>query len=158
MTVSLAPRVAVKRTHAELAALAEQGNLELGSLTDHEASAAEVVAWVARNFGTDAAAVACSPNIILSPGTTLDVSGAPGFALSAGQVLRGNGNVTGGLTAGSGVVSPGLTGGTGTLTFVNENAGGGGGSSGSFAAVRASRPPRLFATDAGDITSLSTST
>jgi phosphoadenosine phosphosulfate reductase len=60
VTVSLAPRVAVKRTHEELKALAEQGNLELGSLTDHEASAAEVVAWVARNFGTDAAAVACS--------------------------------------------------------------------------------------------------
>ena len=60
MTVSLAPRVAVKRTREELKALAEQGNLELGSLTDHEASAAEVVAWVARNFGTDAAAVACS--------------------------------------------------------------------------------------------------
>ena len=60
MSVSLAPRIRVKRTHAELAALAEQGNAELGSLTDHEASAAEVVAWVARNFGADAAAVACS--------------------------------------------------------------------------------------------------
>jgi phosphoadenosine phosphosulfate reductase len=60
VTVSLAPRIAVKRTREELEALAEQGNLELGSLTDHEASAAEVVAWVARNFGTDAAAVACS--------------------------------------------------------------------------------------------------
>ena len=60
MTVSLAPRVAVKRTREELKALAEQGNLELGSLTDHEASPAEVVAWVARNFGSDAAAVACS--------------------------------------------------------------------------------------------------
>jgi phosphoadenosine phosphosulfate reductase len=60
MTVSLAPRVAVKRSREELKALAEQGNLELGSLTDHEASPAEVVAWVARNFGADAAAVACS--------------------------------------------------------------------------------------------------
>ena len=60
MTVSLAPRVAVKRTHEELETLAEQGNLELGSLTEHEASAAEVVAWVARNFSVDAAAVACS--------------------------------------------------------------------------------------------------
>ncbi|MFC4138087.1 MULTISPECIES: phosphoadenylyl-sulfate reductase [unclassified Microbacterium] len=60
MSVSLAPRVQVKRTPAELAALAEQGNAELGSLTDHEASAAEVVAWVARNFGAEAAAVACS--------------------------------------------------------------------------------------------------
>ncbi|MGF6822905.1 phosphoadenosine phosphosulfate reductase [Microbacterium sp. ZKA21] len=60
MTVSLAPRIRTKRTREELAALAEQGNIELGSLTDHEASAAEVVAWVARNFGADAAAVACS--------------------------------------------------------------------------------------------------
>ncbi|MCC2032572.1 phosphoadenylyl-sulfate reductase [Microbacterium allomyrinae] len=60
MTVSLAPRVTAKRTHDELRALAEQGNIELGSLTDHEASPAEVVAWVARNFGADAAAVACS--------------------------------------------------------------------------------------------------
>ncbi|HWV50074.1 MAG TPA: phosphoadenylyl-sulfate reductase [Microbacterium sp.] len=60
MTVSLAPRIRTKRTPEELAALAEQGNIELGSLTDHEASAAEVVAWVARNFGADAAAVACS--------------------------------------------------------------------------------------------------
>ena len=60
MTVSLAPRLATKRTAEELEALAEQGNIELGSLTDHEASPAEVVAWVARNFGADAAAVACS--------------------------------------------------------------------------------------------------
>jgi len=60
VTVSLAPRVTVKRSREELKALAEQGNLELGSLTDHEASPAEVVAWVARNFGSDAAAVACS--------------------------------------------------------------------------------------------------
>ncbi|MFH8251057.1 phosphoadenylyl-sulfate reductase [Microbacterium sp. B2969] len=60
MSVSLAPRVAVKRTREELEALAERGNEELGSLTDHEASASEVVAWVARNFGVDAAAVACS--------------------------------------------------------------------------------------------------
>lgn len=60
MTVSLAPRVTAKRTHDELRTLAEQGNIELGSLTDHEASPAEVVAWVARNFGADAAAVACS--------------------------------------------------------------------------------------------------
>ncbi|WP_406248317.1 phosphoadenylyl-sulfate reductase [Microbacterium sp. M] len=60
MSVSLAPRIRTKRTPEELSALAEQGNAELGSLTDHEASAAEVVAWVARNFGADAAAVACS--------------------------------------------------------------------------------------------------
>jgi phosphoadenosine phosphosulfate reductase len=60
MTVSLAPRAAVKRSREELQALAERGNVELGSLTDHEASPAEVVAWVAQNFGVDAAAVACS--------------------------------------------------------------------------------------------------
>lgn len=60
MTVSLAPRITAKRSREELEALAERGNAELGSLTDHEASAAEVVAWVARNFSTDAAAVACS--------------------------------------------------------------------------------------------------
>lgn len=60
MTVTLAPRISVKRSREELAALAERGNLELGSLTEHEASPAEVVAWVARNFSVDAAAVACS--------------------------------------------------------------------------------------------------
>jgi len=58
--VSLAPRAATLRSREELRALAEAGNAELGSLTDHEASAAEVVACVARNFSTDAAAVACS--------------------------------------------------------------------------------------------------
>lgn len=60
MTVSLAPRISTLRSHDELRALAEAGNLELGSLTDHEASPAEVVRWVAENFGADAAAVACS--------------------------------------------------------------------------------------------------
>ena len=60
MTVSLAPRLATKRSAEELEALAAQGNLELGSLTDHEASPADVVAWVAANFSADAAAVACS--------------------------------------------------------------------------------------------------
>ena len=60
MTVSLAPRLTTKRSAEELEALAAQGNLELGSLTDHEASPADVVAWVAANFGADAAAVACS--------------------------------------------------------------------------------------------------
>ncbi|WP_105566956.1 phosphoadenylyl-sulfate reductase [Microbacterium halophytorum] len=60
MSVSLAPRIRTKRTAEELKALAESGNAELGSLTDHEASPAEVVAWVARNFGVGAAAVACS--------------------------------------------------------------------------------------------------
>ncbi|MGN8552837.1 UNVERIFIED_CONTAM: phosphoadenylyl-sulfate reductase [Microbacterium sp. SLM126] len=60
MSVALAPRIVEKRSAEELRALAEQGNAELGSLTDHEASAAEVVAWVARNFSMASAAVACS--------------------------------------------------------------------------------------------------
>lgn len=60
MTVSLAPRALTRREHDELRALAEAGDVALGSLTDHEASPAEVVAWVAANFGADAAAVACS--------------------------------------------------------------------------------------------------
>ncbi|ALJ18779.1 phosphoadenylyl-sulfate reductase [Microbacterium sp. No. 7] len=60
MTVSLAPRAAVRRSADELRAIAERGAEELGSLTDHEASPAEVVAWVARSFGVDACAVACS--------------------------------------------------------------------------------------------------
>jgi phosphoadenosine phosphosulfate reductase len=60
MTVSLAPRATVKRSRDELRVLAERGDEELGSLTAHEASPAEVVAWVARNFEMDAAAVACS--------------------------------------------------------------------------------------------------
>ncbi|WP_430647064.1 phosphoadenylyl-sulfate reductase [Agromyces sp. GXS1127] len=49
-----------RRSPDELRALAEAGNTTLGSLTDHEASPAEVVAWVTANFATDAAAVACS--------------------------------------------------------------------------------------------------
>lgn len=49
-----------RRSADELRALAEAGNATLGSLADHEASPAEVVAWVAANFATDAAAVACS--------------------------------------------------------------------------------------------------
>ena len=60
MTVSLAPRARTHRPPAELSALAAEGNALLGSLTDHEASAAEVVRWVAENFTADAAAVACS--------------------------------------------------------------------------------------------------
>ncbi|WP_104166731.1 phosphoadenylyl-sulfate reductase [Cryobacterium sp. N22] len=44
-----------RRSPDELRALAESGAALLG-----EASADEVIAWVARNFSTDAAAVACS--------------------------------------------------------------------------------------------------
>ncbi|MEI5583517.1 MULTISPECIES: phosphoadenylyl-sulfate reductase [unclassified Agromyces] len=54
------PRPARFRSADDLRALAEAGNAALGSLTDREASPAEVVAWVAANFATDAAAVACS--------------------------------------------------------------------------------------------------
>ena len=60
MSVSLAPRATALRTHDELRALAEAGNAELRSLAADEASAYEVIAWVARNFDADAAAVACS--------------------------------------------------------------------------------------------------
>ena len=60
MSVSFAPRIAAKRTPDELRALAERGDRELRSLTDHEASPAEVIAWVARNFSMTSAAVACS--------------------------------------------------------------------------------------------------
>ncbi|AWB95977.1 phosphoadenylyl-sulfate reductase [Agromyces badenianii] len=60
MSVSLAPRATATRDADTLRALAEAGNVELGSLTGHEASAAQVIAWVAEHFATDAAAVACS--------------------------------------------------------------------------------------------------
>ncbi|MGW9114610.1 phosphoadenylyl-sulfate reductase [Microbacterium sp. NPDC055683] len=60
MTVSLAPRITARRSAAELEALALRGAEELGSLTDHEATPAEVVDWVARTFGMGAVAVACS--------------------------------------------------------------------------------------------------
>ncbi|WP_434810681.1 phosphoadenylyl-sulfate reductase [Microbacterium sp. bgisy189] len=60
MTVSLAPRATTRRSPDELRALADEANIALGSLTDHEASAAEVVRWVAENFAVEAAAVACS--------------------------------------------------------------------------------------------------
>ncbi|MBO3662527.1 phosphoadenylyl-sulfate reductase [Microbacterium stercoris] len=60
MTVSLAPRVTVRRSAEELEALALRGNEELGSLTDHEATPAQVIDWVARNFDVGALAVACS--------------------------------------------------------------------------------------------------
>jgi phosphoadenosine phosphosulfate reductase len=60
MTASLAPRTVTRRTRDELRAIAEAGAAELGSLTDHEASPAEVIAWVARTFELDAVAVACS--------------------------------------------------------------------------------------------------
>jgi phosphoadenosine phosphosulfate reductase len=60
MTVSLAPRIATRRSAEELQAIAERGAEELRSLAENEASPAEVVRWVAENFGMDAAAVACS--------------------------------------------------------------------------------------------------
>ncbi|MBG6212302.1 phosphoadenosine phosphosulfate reductase [Cryobacterium sp. CAN_C3] len=51
------------RPASELQALAEQGSAELVAAQEaagREATAAEVVAWVARNFSGDAVAVACS--------------------------------------------------------------------------------------------------
>lgn len=67
-TATLASRAADRlRSHAELEAIAERGNRELSAgRTDAngkvlpEASAYEVVAWVAANFAPDAVAVACS--------------------------------------------------------------------------------------------------
>ena len=60
MGVSLARRIAGKRSAEELQAIAAQGDLELRSLAEGEASASEVVTWVARNFSMASAAVACS--------------------------------------------------------------------------------------------------
>jgi len=48
-----------RRPALVLQSLAERGSAELDAL-DHEATADEVVAWVARNFGTGSVAVACS--------------------------------------------------------------------------------------------------
>jgi phosphoadenosine phosphosulfate reductase len=48
------------RSTDELTALAAAGAAALGSGSDSEASAADVVAWVAENFDVRAAAVACS--------------------------------------------------------------------------------------------------
>ncbi len=56
-------RGAVKRSAAELRQIAARGAAEIGGSgigADDEASAEEVVAWVAREVGTDLAAVACS--------------------------------------------------------------------------------------------------
>lgn len=60
MTVTLAPRIARRRTTDELEAIAAAGAAELGSLTDREATPAEVVDWVARTFAPESVAVACS--------------------------------------------------------------------------------------------------
>ena len=67
-TATLTARAADRlRSHAELKAIAERGNRELSAgRTDTngkvlpEASAYEIVAWVAANFAPDAVAVACS--------------------------------------------------------------------------------------------------
>ncbi|QDZ14488.1 phosphoadenylyl-sulfate reductase [Humibacter ginsenosidimutans] len=63
MTTSIPEQTRVrspKRDEAELRAIAEAGARELGSLTGAEASAEEVVAWVAETVEVGAAAVACS--------------------------------------------------------------------------------------------------
>lgn len=56
------------RAPAELQALAEAGAAEL----DWDATAEEVIAWVARNFGTGAAAVACSMADAVLPALVAD--------------------------------------------------------------------------------------
>jgi phosphoadenosine phosphosulfate reductase len=58
-----AARGAVKRSESELRAIAARGAAELGGSgigADDEATAEQVVAWVARELGGDLAAVACS--------------------------------------------------------------------------------------------------
>ena len=71
-----------RRPAAELEALAAQGSAELdaaAAANGREATAAEVVAWVARNFGADSVAVACSmadavlPEIVSSQLPGVDV-------------------------------------------------------------------------------------
>ncbi|MFC8302942.1 phosphoadenylyl-sulfate reductase [Specibacter sp. NPDC057265] len=56
------------RPHAELQALAESGAAELA----WDASAQEVIAWVARNFATGATAVACSMADAVLPALVAD--------------------------------------------------------------------------------------
>lgn len=79
MTTTLAPRATALRSSDELRALAAAGNEQLGSLTADEASADEVLRWVAANFAPEAAAVACSmadaimPHLVSSHLPGLDV-------------------------------------------------------------------------------------
>ena len=56
------------RTHEELRAIAAAGEAEL----DWDASAQEVIAWVAKNFATGAAAVACSMADAVLPALVAD--------------------------------------------------------------------------------------
>src|SRR5439155_8509596 len=61
-----------------------------------------------------------TPNIILSSGAALDVSGRSGgsYTLASGQTLKGNGGVKGTLVVGGGAtVAPGTS--IGTLYFTN---------------------------------------
>lgn len=60
MTVTLAPRAQTRRSPEQLEAIALAGAEELGSLTDAEATAEQVIAWVVRTFAPEAVAVACS--------------------------------------------------------------------------------------------------
>jgi len=59
-TVDISTVAHARRTAEELRALAEHGNRELRSGQPDEASASEVVAWIAANFDTRQVAVACS--------------------------------------------------------------------------------------------------
>jgi len=54
------PPAVKRRTVEQLRALADRGAAELGGTGLGEASAADLIAWVARNFETHAVAVACS--------------------------------------------------------------------------------------------------
>ncbi|HWH27309.1 MAG TPA: phosphoadenylyl-sulfate reductase [Pseudolysinimonas sp.] len=78
MTTTLAPRLTTRRSTDELRSLAEQGAALLGH-GDGEATAAEVIAWVAENFSVDSVAVACSmadavlPHLVSSALPDVDV-------------------------------------------------------------------------------------
>ena len=63
--------------------------------------------------------LASSAQILISSTATFDVSQLGTFTLGGGQILGGNGVVTGGVTtASSSIISPGF--GAGTLTFSND--------------------------------------
>jgi autotransporter-associated beta strand protein len=69
---------------------------------------------------TSGGAIGSSTSIMLSAGTTFDVSAAGGYTLGATQTLEGFGAVNGIITV-NGTLAPGASG-TGTLTFSNPPA------------------------------------
>ena len=57
--------------------------------------------------------IANTPTITVYSGGTLNVAGVTGFTLASGQTLRGNGTVSGAMTAGTGsIIAPGMSVGT----------------------------------------------